>query len=812
MQVNTEESVGDPGAVVPASEDTQVSQVQNQTTFEDTTPLTKVTHPNQLEKLYKELNPFPENAPMDILTRAVKIETVHWTSASTFWQFEPLQTIVGTSVLHSQILGNLNAVYGMYRFLRCGFKITVKLNSTPYHQGTLIVSWIPPMVTDTNMVFLEAAAGNHAIVLSASQQDQCEFHIPYLNPDPFWDMYKYSAGLHYGPQMIITVMNNLLTSNGAVADDVPITIWMQIENPHVAGLLPTTYNSSLTSLTSSTITTGVQNDERVFKAQSGKDLVPRPAKEAERKKAKGVTATGPLDLVMPLVKSVPLLGTALELGKAIISALDKPLSDVPPTLVSNRAQWNLTCLQGVFQGDCLGSMPITRVSKDIGLISSDMTVSQYAQLPNWFRSTSVSTAGVVFVQAVHPCLYNNSSTGGRGKNPDYLGFMAAMFSYWRGSIKFLIQFVGTAFYSCTFRVTVYYGLGLSKGSERAAIADGVGCYSRVVTVRGDAWTEIQVPFLHKRAWDFTNTNQQVSDQSTTYPWLMLEALTDVQGSNSPAAASYYINVFRAGGEDIEFAQLGDALWTDPQASTVDERVWQSQCSLVDKFSKPFDQLVPGVTGAIDDNIHMGDKAGTITDLCKRFVKQFNGNQAGNVGRTYQTYPYNVDATLGLQPLFWLGWGFAYWKGSMRITTVDHTNFLIYLPTPTTTPVNSYRNGDGVHVCSSQAPASAEIPYYSRAAFAPSIACNSITTLLANYELPALGGIANISSANFDTWIAFGDDAAYFHPISPYPVAGGKQNETKIVHGRMIQENKVLKPPETIIGMKMGVSDKVGKKT
>jgi len=309
----------------------------------------------------------------------------------------------------------------------------------------------------------------------------------------------------------------------------------------------------------------------------------------------------------------------------------------------------------------------------------------------------------------------------------------------------------------------------------------------------------------------TNINQQVSDQSISTPWLMLEALTDVQGSNSPAAASYYVNVFRAGGEDIEFAQLGDAIWTDPQGSLVDERIWQSQCSLVERFSNKFDQLVPGMTGAIDDNVHMGDKAGTITDLCKRFVKQFNGNQAGNVGRTYQSYPYNVDSVLGLQPLFWIGWGFAFWKGSMRLTNVDTGNFKAFLPTPTTTPSNTYRYGDGVMVCSSSPPLSAEVPYYSRAAFAPSIACNAITTLLANYEVPALMGISGISAGNWDTWIAMGDDAAYFHPISPYPFAGGReQNNINHQVVRVIKDNKVPEAHETIIGMKMGVGDQRGK--
>jgi len=452
-------------------------------------------------------------------------------------------------------------------------------------------------------------------------------------------------------------------------------------------------------------------------------------------------------------------------------------------------------------------MPVTRVSKNIGLISSDMTVSKFAQIPNWFLTKSVSTAGVVFTQRVHPCIYNNSTTGGRGMNPDFLGFAAAGFTFWRGSIKFLFHFCGTAFYSGTFRITLYHGLSVSKISELAAIEDGVGCYSRVVTVRGDAWVEFQVPFLHNKAWQYTNTLLFINEQITD-PFLMLEALTDVQGSNSPSGALYYINVFRAGGEDIEFAQLGRSLWTDPPSSFVEERVWKSQCSLVDKFAKPFDPIIPGVVGTIEDNVCMGDKAGTITDICKRFVRQFNGNQTGNVGRAYQTFPLNQDSVMTLQPLFWWGWAFCYWRGSMRLRMLNTNANMVIFPTATgAASTNTYTPGDGVHVADTAAQVAAEVPFYSRSAYSPTHACNTITSLLTFQEMPALAQFSNLSGGNVDAMIAFGDDAAYYHVLSPFVFAGGRQEKSQNVirNGLSIASRKTYEPPETIIGMKVGVT-------
>jgi len=409
--MNIETATTEPDVGLLESEDSTVTASQNQVTFEDTSPITVEKNINDLAKLHNNFNPFPEKPPLDLLTRAVKIETVIWTSSTTFLIFEPLITAVGVSALLKTVLGDLNQVYGMYRYLRCGFKITIKLNSTPYHQGTMIASWVPSLFNDSSASLHEVACGNHAMILSASKQDQVEFHIPYTHPDPFWDLIKYSTLVDPGPKFILTVLNALLTSNGAVADQVPITIWIQLEDVAVAGLLPTGYNSALTATTTHTQTVGVNSvsasknfSETTFKSQSGKALTKITSKESEAKDKNGLNFSGLLDIVQPIVKNIPFLGTAVKIGQTIVNSLDKPISTQTPTVTVTRNNPSMTILQGDFCGESLGMMPVTRVSKNIGLISSDMTVSKFAQIPNWFLTKSVSTAGVVFTQRVHPHL------------------------------------------------------------------------------------------------------------------------------------------------------------------------------------------------------------------------------------------------------------------------------------------------------------------------------------------------------------------------------------------------------------------------
>jgi len=160
---------------------------------------------------------------------------------------------------------------------------------------------------------------------------------------------------------------------------------------------------------------------------------------------------------------------------------------------TTRTNRHMSTLTGVETSEPLGQFPTHSVTKDLGYITSDMTVIQYAQQPNFFYSTTSSAAGTVYSQVVHPMRYYNGTTHGR-TNPDYLAFASSLFDFWRGSIRFLIQFVGTAFYSCTYRISVYHGETLTSG-DVTNIADGVPLFSRIVNAKGDTWTEVDVPYL-----------------------------------------------------------------------------------------------------------------------------------------------------------------------------------------------------------------------------------------------------------------------------------------------------------------------------
>jgi len=437
------------------------------------------------------------------------------------------------------------------------------------------------------------------------------------------------------------------------------------------------------------------------------------------------------------------------------------------------------------------------------LISSDMSVTQYAQLPNWYQSATVSTAGVVYNITVHPMRYYNFSSGGRA-NPDFLAFAASTYSYWRGSIKYLFQFVGTAFYSCSFRISVYYG-PLLNSPHITAIADGVPLYSKVITVRGDAWCEIEVPYLRKRSWEFTKLLPSLTpgDQQQCNPFILVEALTNVQGSSSPNTAVYYVNVYRAGGSDIQFSQLTASVNT----GFLDESgiEYENQCTLIDKFNKPFEPLLPGCTGLTEENVCMSDNSGSITDCCKRPCIQYNYTNSGTpTGLSrYQSFPWSDDSTNGYryQPMYWWAQTFAYWRGAMRVYGPLLTDRCAALSSVQNTGIKA---GSGVAYFSTAAYIHVEVPYYCRASFVPTYACDSISSLLTYYDLPSTVAFSSWTGSTATVWVAFGDDAVLLHPVSPSPFAFAERTPKSKFPRRPEQLAKII--DKTSTGISLGVTN------
>jgi len=730
-----------------STSDEALPSVETQIKFEDTTSVLEQRSQNMFERLYSQINPFPDETPTGQLEKTVYLFDLIWnstgissTGTGTHQTFDPIIQLQGASPWITNILGTINVTTGMYRYFRTDLKIICKMNSTPYHQGCGYIAWLPQPIGQTLLSNPAFALGLHPVLFEASNQDEFSITMPYISAYPHIDFTAYS-GIWW---VCIAVLNPLLSSNSAISDNVTLSVYAKFENPKLYGPI----QSGATPFKQ-------RRNLRNFVQQSATDHKKnRPNKEAQKKDLVGITAQAVAPVVKPILESVPFLAPIMSFGKALLDSLDKPTTDSPVQLYVQREMRCINHLTGIDTAESLGSLPQAAVATDVGFDNSSMTVAQYAQIPQYMQTYTFSAAGYVGRIPVHPQYFQQT-------NPDYLGFASSMYVYWRGSIKYLFHFVGTAFYSARVRLSLVY----EANPPASALNDVTPYTQKVIDVKGSTWTSFSVPYLGPTTWAPITTS---STWTRALPYIYIEVLTPVFGSSLPSTAIYYLNVYRAGGSDIQFAQLRTA-----QIQQNTEKSFLQQTSLRNKFAEAFEGITPGITGTIEEGLHQADTATTIADACHRYV-DLNLNFTGQY---HYTYPGEQPTTTGvnlLQPFHFWSFGFAFWRGSRRLKIINAAS------TPITVSLTDSWNvfaagasgGQGSgrmyqdSLVNSAATISVEVPYYSAGAYYGTYACGPPSITILNFPQPTDAKPNFTLATNYQALLAAGDDFRYIFPI-PY---------------------------------------------
>jgi len=260
------------------------------------------------------------------------------------------------------------------------------------------------------------------------------------------------------------------------------------------------------------------------------------------------------------------------------------------------------------------------------------------------------------------------SLGGGRPLADYLAIAAVNFKYWRGSIKYSVYFCMPAFYSFRARIRIQWS---------TTLVDVGNVPSQQIDVKGDTWVNFIVPYLNWRTW----FDQQAPNN--LIPYLVIEQLSTIVGAPSPSTAVAYMNVFRAGGEDTQFAVLvppQPAAQHITRAKTVrkdeDLSLFQKQCSLKELFSKTFDGITPGQSMSQEVGMAMSEVVDSVNDVFKRGVEYPNATDW--IGNNNRVTFHSVIASSFM------------WKRGGRIIRHVHKG-------------NTTTNGDGFYLLVSPAP-------------------------------------------------------------------------------------------------------------
>jgi hypothetical protein len=162
----------------------------------------------------------------------------------------------------------------------------------------------------------------------------------------------------------------------------------------------------------------------------------------------------------------------------------------------------------------------------------------------------------------------------------------------------------------------FYAVRIRIRMQHAAvILNTADVPAMVLDVKGDLWVPVTVPIVNFRGW-----NDKTIIDLTSY--FIIEQLGPIVGAPSPSTSVVYVNIFRAGGEDMQFALPADPAIHLNEKSRIlrhDEDLKDAieQCSINEKFKQIFEPIAEGQFFREEEHSVMAEDVKNVIDLLKR---------------------------------------------------------------------------------------------------------------------------------------------------------------------------------------------------
>lgn len=650
-------------------------------------------------------NPFPVDVPRELLERSFPVATIAWNSVMT----TQIINFPGAFLSVPTITNVLNR----FAWMRAGVHIEIKMQSTPYHQGSLLVGWLPCAGTAPPTT-LQMISGYDCTVLSASTQDSCSYDIPYLHPCD-WITSSISTTANADIcSLFITQLNPLLTTASTIPLSIPLLVFASFKNIEVTGY------------------------------QSQMKTGPRFSKntEAQKKSEHGEDTKSIVTTASKILRKIPIVGDVYspiaDLVNTFAGDLSKPTTTETPCSSVHPYYSDVNHGAGLTQATTLSLYPnpqISQAPKMFGMETSHMGVSDIARRPLLYDQITFNGTVVNWEVAVDPF-----TTGAVITGRDYLNSMSTLHRFWRGSVKYLIHFCMPAFFSCRVR----FSIDFMGGGTPNNFGD---LMTRFIDVKGDTWEEVTVPFMNRTTW---------CDRTATsfVPYFRIFQVTAIVGSGAPATPVMYVNIFRSGGEDIQFAgvlNVGSFALEPTKARIGYNNQYNNQMHLGKRFTNQFPCLNKGVTQSVEKGQCMVETSGSVSDILKRH-------------QNTSALPYYPGTTgNNLAPLGFLSQFFMFWRGGRILrhihyeSTTYQSGFYLMMGNATDWNIeNAWAPAYSAPTMLFQ-PEAVHVPYYSAQPYYPLQQGNNFTTATA-YVSPPVDALLRVNTDTGNaTTLAGADD-------------------------------------------------------
>jgi len=607
------------------------------------------------------LDPFPPQTPNAYLSKEYKIDSI--TIDDTF-----VPGTFRTWVFPDDLFAvpQIADVIKHYRYFRSDVQVDFRFTPSAFHQGCGQISFVPlsedpdPGVTGVNPIYRWSAC--QPVDVSFASQQSATICLPYLNPAPYIDLVKTAPTIPAG--LIGSVVYSQITPYRVISDvgSFQLSVWAKFINPIVAGpIAPTAsakrtrkvpaHQSDQSSSSSIRASPESHNTRRYVDPES---LV----KTTSDALVSGVS-NGPLS---PVIKAVGSGMTfAEDVTKAITSffgLFDKPTSVKSPSPMMPQFGRDFTLTSGLDSSLRIGQHPTSKLATTgvFSMETSHITMAKLAQIPMLHHVDFFNSTRSTFDLKLRPKLTLSSAETNYTR--DYFHYVAASHRMWRGSIKYRIKFVCGQFIKARVQISVRFSGAVDTTGQ---------IFTRVIEVNGETETLLSVPFLLNRYWSYYDEADAYED----IPVLQFTLIDSVVGGSTADDPTVDVIIWRAAGEDIQFAGLQRAQYTSPIFSEAPEH----QTSLREVFSKPFDSVVCDCKKAMELGYCTDDLSTTVADAMKRYVG--HPNVPTEVSFQYDWLDPNngFAASVALnsvfsEPFWYFKKLFWFWRGDLRFRFIS----------------------------------------------------------------------------------------------------------------------------------------------
>ncbi|APG78054.1 hypothetical protein [Wenzhou picorna-like virus 27] len=535
---------------------------------------------------------------------------------------------------------NLVDKLNYFTFLRAKLNVRLVFNATPFQQGRYWMCY-SPYDTQSNRGhtgYAQNLTGYPGVEIDLATGQPAEMSVPFMCP---MSHFRLTDGEGRFGKVIIAPIVEL--HSGTTPDTVPFTVFAWFSDVDL-----------------------------VFPTKDTVDTLEAQMGDEEAKHAGPLEViSGGIASIAEMASNVPMLAAVATpvgwvaravQGASAMLGLNKETSKAARTHMVNEPGQGYTHADGLDDSTVVGLQQDTGLATNFdvfGLEKDEMAIDN-------IKSKMCAVRGVAQVQLIpwttadlpHAQIFawQNSPSccqeiGLGNIAATTLNYLASMFQFWRGGIKYRITVAKTAFHTGRLRISY---VPAKNGVVTPNTDEVESCYNWILDLSKTSELSFEVPYANNVPWckmAFLQEGDAGWNNENRTGTLIFEVLTPLKSASAAVSDQVQLTLWHAGGEDMAFAvpQFGqlypinnpplqaqifnESENTGNEGETSSQKMWSSP---------PMDMISP------EENC-IGDKVVNLRAIIKRFGEVFHGKQfpytnfSGNLAAI--SGPLNLSDTL-----------------------------------------------------------------------------------------------------------------------------------------------------------------------